>query len=447
MPADGLALAVGVGGDVEDVGLLGGLLQLVEDLLLGRRHHVLRLEVLLRVDAELGLRQIADVAHRGLDDVLRRPDTSGSSSPSWVTRRSPAPASSPLHSPRARVDRDPPLSRQLPGPTAQLERHQRRRRPRRLQSRACDRAPRCAAARPEPAIGTFGPRHSRSRVAAARPSTPAGRARRGATALAILTRCPASMSTSLAPSCMRRFAPALDGDVIRPGTAKTSRPRSPANPAVIRAPLRSAASTTTTPRASPASVRLRAGKWPGSAGTPAANCDTTAPCASIVRASATILRRIDDVEAAAEHRDRAPARGERAAMRRGVDAAGQAAHDRHAAPGKIGGQALRGRHDRRASDGATRRWQSRARRRRPARRARTAAAARESRRAARGSESLQVEARSSASRQRGFSIAKRPEPPKNPNRYGARSPTGARRRSFSGAIAPGPPPRTSDTRG
>src|SRR5207253_1809860 len=68
---------------------------------------------------------------------------------------------------------------------------------------------------------------------------------------------------SLAPSWRSRFVPALIAEVILPGTANTSRPRSPAKPAVIRAPLRSAASTTTTPRLSPASVRLRAGQWLG----------------------------------------------------------------------------------------------------------------------------------------------------------------------------------------
>src|SRR2546426_3198363 len=60
---------------------------------------------------------------------------------------------------------------------------------------------------------------------------------------------------SLAPSWMSRFVPALVAEVILPGTANTSRPRSPAKPAVIRPPLRSAATTSTTPRLSPASVR------------------------------------------------------------------------------------------------------------------------------------------------------------------------------------------------
>ena len=67
--------------------------------------------------------------------------------------------------------------------------------------------------------------------------------------------------TSVAPSRRSPCGPRAVSDVIRPGTANTSRPKSAAAPAVINAPLRSAASTTTTPRASPAMVRLRAGKF------------------------------------------------------------------------------------------------------------------------------------------------------------------------------------------
>jgi hypothetical protein len=44
VPADGFALAVGVGGDVQRGDLLGGLLEVVEHLLLGGKHLVLRLE-------------------------------------------------------------------------------------------------------------------------------------------------------------------------------------------------------------------------------------------------------------------------------------------------------------------------------------------------------------------------------------------------------------------
>ena len=70
MPADRLPFPVGVGGDVERVDLLGGLLEIVEHLLLGGCDHVLGLELLLGIHAELGLGQVAHVPHGGLDDVL-----------------------------------------------------------------------------------------------------------------------------------------------------------------------------------------------------------------------------------------------------------------------------------------------------------------------------------------------------------------------------------------
>src|SRR5215472_9903745 len=91
--------------------------------------------------------------------------------------------------------------------------------------------------------------------------------------------------TRAAPSWMRRWAPTLCRLVTGPGTAITSRPSSPANPTVMSAPLRSAASTTTTPRESPAITRLRAGKCPASGRVPGANWEMTAPCPSISRAS------------------------------------------------------------------------------------------------------------------------------------------------------------------
>jgi len=65
------AFAIRVGGHVEDLRPLGRLLEVVEDLLLARRHHILRLESLLRIDAERRLGQIPDVAHRRLHDELR----------------------------------------------------------------------------------------------------------------------------------------------------------------------------------------------------------------------------------------------------------------------------------------------------------------------------------------------------------------------------------------
>ena len=71
VPADRLPFPVRVCRDVEDLRALGGLLEVVEDLLLARDHHVLRLEALLRIDAERRLGQIPDVAHRRLHDELR----------------------------------------------------------------------------------------------------------------------------------------------------------------------------------------------------------------------------------------------------------------------------------------------------------------------------------------------------------------------------------------
>src|SRR3546814_11998458 len=69
-------------------------------------------------------------------------------------------------------------------------------------------------------------------------------------------------STRPAPSRIRRWQPRAIGLWIEPGTANTSRPASLARRAVIRAPERSAASTTSTPSDSPAMIRLRAGKLP-----------------------------------------------------------------------------------------------------------------------------------------------------------------------------------------
>ncbi len=54
---------------------------------------------------------------------------------------------------------------------------------------------------------------------------------------------------------------------------------------MISEPLRSAASTTTTASDSPAITALRVGKWCGSGGVPGANCDTSAPRATISSAS------------------------------------------------------------------------------------------------------------------------------------------------------------------
>ena len=54
--------------------------------------------------------------------------------------------------------------------------------------------------------------------------------------------------------------PSARGSSGEPGTAKTSRPCSPAKRAVMSEPERRAASTTTVPSARPETMRLRLGK-------------------------------------------------------------------------------------------------------------------------------------------------------------------------------------------
>ena len=73
-------------------------------------------------------------------------------------------------------------------------------------------------------------------------------------------RCRARSVTRQAPCLSRLLVPAERGSSGLPGTAKTSRPCSPANRAVISEPERSAASTTTTPSEMPEIRRLRRGK-------------------------------------------------------------------------------------------------------------------------------------------------------------------------------------------
>ena len=63
------------------------------------------------------------------------------------------------------------------------------------------------------------------------------------------------------PGGSGRWRRAQRGSSGEPGTANSSRPASWARRAVIRLPERSAASTTTTPSARPAMIRLRRGKW------------------------------------------------------------------------------------------------------------------------------------------------------------------------------------------
>ena len=80
-----------------------------------------------------------------------------------------------------------------------------------------------------------------------------------------------------APSLSRLFVPCATLEVTRPGTAATQRPRSFAKSAVIRLPLGSAASTTRMSRASPAMIRLRAGKLQRYGSVPGGSSDSTSP--------------------------------------------------------------------------------------------------------------------------------------------------------------------------
>ena len=92
------------------------------------------------------------------------------------------------------------------------------------------------------------------------------------------------------PTVSNAFVPAESGLVISPGTASTSRPSSSAKSAVISAPLRSRASTTTVAAARPATIRLRAGKRHGAGSTPGGYSDTITPDSTIRDASAACAR-------------------------------------------------------------------------------------------------------------------------------------------------------------
>ena len=112
--------------------------------------------------------------------------------------------------------------------------------------------------------------------------------------------------TRIAPSFKSPLAPAARGSSGEPGTAKTSRPISPASLALISEPERLAASTTTRPSARPATMRLRRGKSCARGSQPNGISETTAPpLRAISSAEIDIFRRVGLVEAAGEHGDRA----------------------------------------------------------------------------------------------------------------------------------------------
>ena len=141
--------------------------------------------------------------------------------------------------------------------------------------------------------------------------------------------------------------------MISPGTAKTSRPSSSARSAVISAPLRSLASTTTVACARPATIRLRAGKRHGAGSTPGGYSETTRPARADPAGELRMRRRIVAVDAAAENGDRGAAGFERAAMRLAVDAARHPADDDEPRGGQLAAERARDvRAVRRAGSGA-----------------------------------------------------------------------------------------------
>ena len=141
------------------------------------------------------------------------------------------------------------------------------------------------------------------------------------------SRMSAALSTSFAPCLIRAWQPRDVGEWIDPGIANTSRPASAARRAVMSEPDRTAASTTSVPRARPAMMRFLIGKFSGSAVVPIANSLTTSPFGGDPPREGAVACRIDDVEPRADHRDRAGAAGERALVRRGVDAERQPRDD------------------------------------------------------------------------------------------------------------------------
>ena len=89
-------------------------------------------------------------------------------------------------------------------------------------------------------------------------------------------------STKAAPSRIKRWQPADKGLATSDGTAITSRPCSRAMRAVMSEPLLVDASTTTTPRQRPLTIRLRAGKWCLRAGSRGAYSVANAPPAATI---------------------------------------------------------------------------------------------------------------------------------------------------------------------
>ena len=96
----------------------------------------------------------------------------------------------------------------------------------------------------------------------------------------------ASVTSTARPSRTSSWQPADAADVTGPGTAPTGRPSAAAVRAVLRAPLRSAASTTTVPVAMAAMSRLRCRNRERVGADPGGTSLTTAPSSTSAAMSA-----------------------------------------------------------------------------------------------------------------------------------------------------------------
>ena len=229
---------VRVGRDVQRARPLGRLLQLVEHLLLGGKHLVLRLEALLLVHAELGLGQIADVPHRGLDDVLRvqilldRLDLRGRLHHHQRPRLTSSPR--PLSYPRpTRTNRLPSICRTRPSSSSSSRSAaDTRPPPAPLRSITSSIVDRILAERREHAgrcrhLSTLGRRRRRLALSARPCALPSTQACQRAGSAATTS---SAVLDERGPVLDEPMAPRLSGEVTRPGTASTSRPSSAAKP-------------------------------------------------------------------------------------------------------------------------------------------------------------------------------------------------------------------------
>ena len=70
MPADGLALAIRVGGQEHGLALAGGGFEILDDVLFALDGAVIGFKVVVHVHAQLALGQVAQMSHAGLDHII-----------------------------------------------------------------------------------------------------------------------------------------------------------------------------------------------------------------------------------------------------------------------------------------------------------------------------------------------------------------------------------------